>query len=83
MTLGKSETIKKHMKKYTDIIAQWLEHPTSVLEVNGFDSCFGAQEILFLSISTWEHFSVIYTLSNPQICLSVRHYKCLVVLKYK
>ena len=33
-------------------VAQWLEHPTSILEGHEFDSCRGSQKIYFISNST-------------------------------
>ena len=40
------------------------------LEGHGFDSRWGLRKILFLSISTWERFFIIYTLSKSPIHLS-------------
>ena len=50
-------------------IAQWLECSTGIWKVMG-STPVGAQKILFLHNSTWERFSIIYTLSKEPIHLS-------------
>ena len=48
------------------------EHPTGIWEGRGLDSHWvGALKIVFLSISTWERLSIIYTL-HMQSCFGAR-----------
>ena len=69
----RSATVVHDFAHHDSPKAQWLVHPTGILEGHGFDSHWGSEN-LFPSILTREHFSVTYASSKSPIHLSFKYF---------